>query len=88
MVDQAKLETFVGQMLNDLGGAFSVPLVRIGEKFDLYGTLEREGSMNSRELAEMTGLAERYLREWLSAQAASNYLAYDPETGTFSLPPE
>lgn len=43
MVDQDKLEAFVGQMLNDLGGAFSVPLVRIGGKFDLYGTLERGG---------------------------------------------
>ncbi len=88
MVDQAKLETFIGQMLNDLGGAFSVPLVRIGDKFDLYRTLQREGPMNPHDLAQKTGLAERYLREWLSAQAASNYLAYDPERGTFSLPPE
>ncbi len=88
MVDQAKLEAFVGQMLGDLGGAFSVPLVRIGDKFDLYGTLEREGPMTSHGLAEKTGLSERYLREWLSAQAASNYLAYDPVARTFSLPPE
>ncbi|MEO9876716.1 MAG: class I SAM-dependent methyltransferase [Anderseniella sp.] len=88
MVDQNKLEAFVGQMLNDLGGAFSVPLVRIGGKFDLYGTLERGGPMTSDQLAQKTGLAERYLREWLSAQAASNYLAYDPATKTFSLPPE
>ena len=69
-------------------GAFSVPLVRIGDKFDLYGTLEREGPMTSSALAQKTGLAERYLREWLSAQAASNYLAFDPADGTFSLPPE
>ena len=88
MVDQDKLEAFVGQMLNDLGGAFSVPLVRIGGKFDLYGTLERGGAMTSDQLAQKTGLAERYLREWLSAQAASNYLAYDPATKAFSLPPE
>ena len=88
MVDQDKLEAFVGQMLNDLGGAFSVPLVRIGGKFDLYGTLERGGAMTSDQLAHKTGLAERYLREWLSAQAASNYLAYDPATKAFSLPPE
>lgn len=88
MVDQAKLEAFIGQMLSDLGGAFSVPLVRIGDKFDLYGTLEREGPMSSSALAQKTGLAERYLREWLSAQAASNYLAYNPADATFSLPPE
>ena len=88
MVDQSKLEAFLGQMLGDLGGAMSVPLVRMGNKFDLYRTLQREGPMTSRGLSEKTGLAERYLREWLSAQAASNYLAYDSENGTFALPPE
>ena len=40
------------------------------------------------ELAQKAGVNERYLREWLSHQAASNYLSYDPATGTFALPPE
>ena len=88
MVDQQKLEAFLGQMLGDLGGAFIIPLVRIGETFGLYKTLDSDGPMTSEELANKTGLAERYLREWLSAQAASNYLGYDPATGKFELPPE
>ncbi len=40
------------------------------------------------ELAERTGCRERYIREWLSQQAASGYVAYDPGTRTFRLPPE
>jgi hypothetical protein len=33
-------------------------------------------------------LAERYLREWLSQQAASGYLTYDPSSCRFALSPE
>jgi 2-polyprenyl-3-methyl-5-hydroxy-6-metoxy-1,4-benzoquinol methylase len=88
MVNQQKLESFIGQMLGDLGGAFIVPLVRIGEKFGLYKILSSEGPMTSEELADKSGLAERYLREWLCAQAASNYLSYDEKSGKYELPPE
>jgi 2-polyprenyl-3-methyl-5-hydroxy-6-metoxy-1,4-benzoquinol methylase len=44
--------------------------------------------MTSVELAAAAGVNERYLREWLSHQAASNYLSYDPKTRRFALPPE
>ena len=40
------------------------------------------------ELAERTGTAERYVREWLNNQAAGGYVAYDPGSGRYSLPPE
>ena len=40
------------------------------------------------ELAAEAGVSERYLREWLSHQAASNYLSYDPARQKFTLPPE
>jgi 2-polyprenyl-3-methyl-5-hydroxy-6-metoxy-1,4-benzoquinol methylase len=44
--------------------------------------------MTSVELAAAAGVNERYLREWLSHQAASNYLSYDPKTRRCALPPE
>lgn len=88
MFDEAKLHQFVGQMLGDLGGAASVAMVRIGDALGLYKALHTKGPMNSGELAASVGGSERYLREWLAQQAASNYLAYDPETRKFSLPAE
>jgi SAM-dependent methyltransferase len=88
MVDEAKLHQFVGQMLSDLGGAASVALVRIGDALGLYKTMHERGAMNSAELAAAAGVDERYLREWLAQQAASNYIAYDPATRKFTLPPE
>jgi hypothetical protein len=87
-VDEAKLNQFVGQMLGDLGGALSVPLVRIGDRLGLYKALHADGPMTPAELATKTNVAERYAREWLSHQAASGYLTYDSKTGKFTLPPE
>jgi SAM-dependent methyltransferase len=41
--------------------------------------------MSSTDLAERTGLAERYVREWLSAQAAAGFVRYDAASGKFEL---
>lgn len=87
-MDAAKLNEFVGRMLGDLGGALSVPMVRIGDHLGLYKTLHTQGPMTAGELAAKTGINERYAREWLCHQAASHYLAYDPASGTFTLSPE
>ena len=87
-VDETKLNQFIGQMLGDLGGASSIAMVRLGDALGLYETLHAEGPMTCIELARTAKVNERYLREWLSHQAASNYLAYDPKTSMFSLPPE
>ncbi len=87
-MDETKLHEFVGQMLSDLGGAASVALVRIGDALGLYKTLHAKGPMTIAEMAVATGLAERYLREWASHQAASNYLSYEPATKKFALPEE
>jgi len=76
------------QVLSDLGGAYSVPLVRMGVSLGLYRALHERGPMTPGELADATGLADRYLREWLCAQAASNYVDYDADTGRFAMTAE
>jgi 2-polyprenyl-3-methyl-5-hydroxy-6-metoxy-1,4-benzoquinol methylase len=88
VVDEAKLHQFVGQMLSDLGGAASIALVRIGDALGLYKTLHERGPLTVEELAAAANVDRRYLREWLSHQAASNYVSYDPATQKFALPPE
>ena len=87
-LDESKLNTFIGQILSDLGGASSVALVRMGDALGLYRTLHGKGPMTSAELARSAKVDERYLREWLSHQVASNYLSDEPESLPFSLPPE
>jgi 2-polyprenyl-3-methyl-5-hydroxy-6-metoxy-1,4-benzoquinol methylase len=88
MIDEAKLHQFVGQMLSDLGGATSVALVRMGDALGLYKTLHAQGPMTIGEFAATARVNERYLREWASQQAASNYLSYDAATQKFALPEE
>jgi SAM-dependent methyltransferase len=88
MLDEAKLNQFIGQVLGDLGGALSVPLVRLGDQLGLYKALYASGPMTPGELASNAGIAERYAREWLSHQAASGYVTYDPAHDKFTLPAE
>ena len=87
-VDENKLQDLVGKVLVDLGGAASVPLARLGRKHGLYRNLHVSGPATANELADRLGLAARYVREWLCAQAASGYVQFDPKTGRFSLSPE
>ncbi len=88
MIDEAKLNQFMGQILSDLGGASSIAMVRIGDALGLYKILDARGAMTAGDLAAASGTNERYIREWLSHQAASNYVTYDAAAGTFRLPPE
>jgi 2-polyprenyl-3-methyl-5-hydroxy-6-metoxy-1,4-benzoquinol methylase len=54
----------------------------------LYRALAGAGGLSPAELAQRTGSAERYVREWLNAQAAGGYVEYDPDSGRYTLPPE
>lgn len=87
-IDEAKLHAFIGKMLGDLGGAMSVPTVRIGLRLGLFEALS-QGPATAAELAVRTGgLHERYVREWALAQAANGYIGFDPATERFSISPE
>jgi ubiquinone/menaquinone biosynthesis C-methylase UbiE len=87
-IDQQKLEQFMGKMVTDMSAAMSGPLVIMGVKLGLYAALAQNGPMSSERLAELTGVRERYVREWLAAQAASGFVDYDPDGRQFSMSPE
>jgi len=84
-IDQADLDTFVGRFASDLAAVAHAATVVVGDKLGLYSALADHGPATPEELAAATGCDERYLREWLSAQAASEYAHYDPATGRFHL---
>ena len=87
-IDDAKFHAFVGKMLGDLGGAMSVPTVRLGLRLGLFDALA-DAPASAAELARRAGgLHERYVREWALAQSANGYVDYDPTTEQFSLSPE
>ena len=86
-VDAEKLNAFIARFVGDLGATVGAGMVVIGEKLGLYKALA-EQPLTAAELARHTDTDERYVREWLSAQAASGYVNYDPKTQRFSLDAE
>ena len=87
-MDLDKLMAFMGKLVGDLGAMASIGPMLIGEKLGLYKALATGGPMLPRELAAATNTNERYVREWLCAQAASQFVEYDAATQKFSMTEE
>ena len=87
-LNEEKLNEFLGTMVTEMGAAANGALIIMGDKLGLYKSLATNGPMTSEQLSEATGTTERYVREWLSAQAASGYIEYDAEGENFSMTPE
>jgi SAM-dependent methyltransferase len=87
-VDLTAVEQFAGKVATDQAAAYNSVLVYLGDRLGLWKALASVDAITSTELAGRTGLGERHLREWLSAQAAAGYVDYDPATARFSLSAE
>jgi SAM-dependent methyltransferase len=87
-ISEQKLNEFIGRAVLDIGATLHAGLVVMGEKLGLYRALAAMGSATPETLAAQTGTTERYVREWLNAQAAGGYVDYDAGTNTYALSPE
>jgi 2-polyprenyl-3-methyl-5-hydroxy-6-metoxy-1,4-benzoquinol methylase len=87
-VDMDKLMSFVFRAVDEVGATLNTALVVMGDKLGLYRALSEAGPLTPSELAAKTGTSERYIREWLNAQAAGGYVSYQPDDGRYTLPPE
>ncbi len=87
-IDAAKLEQFVFRAVEEVGATINTALVVMGDRLGLYRALAGAGGLTPAELAARAEVSERYVREWLNAQAAGGFVEYDPATGTYTLPPE
>jgi SAM-dependent methyltransferase len=87
-INEDRLNAFLGQVLGELGATVNAGLIVIGDRLGLYRAMDGAGPVTPAELAERTGTTERYVREWLNAQAAGGYVTYDAEARRYELPPE
>ncbi|KWR90289.1 class I SAM-dependent methyltransferase [Cupriavidus sp. IDO] len=83
-VDEGRLNAFVEKFVHDIGAVMHAATVVVGDELGLYKALA-EKPMTAEVLAQKTHTDVRYLREWLSAQAASGYVDYDAASERFSL---
>jgi len=87
-LDQQKLEAFVERVVLDVGTAMRGGLLYIGDRLGIFAALAESGPVSPAELAQRTGLSERYLREWLGSMATAEYVEHDSAAGTYELPLE
>jgi hypothetical protein len=86
-MDETKMMDFVNQAVCDVGAVLGGAMVVLGDRLGLYRAMHGSGPLTAAQLASRTGTAERYVQEWLSAQAARGYVTYEGD-GRFSLPDE
>lgn len=87
-IDMTKVGQFAQQVGGMLAGGATTAMMVVGDRVGLYAAMAGSGPVTSAQLAAQTGLAERYVREWLSQQAAVGFVEYAPQEATFTLPPE
>jgi 2-polyprenyl-3-methyl-5-hydroxy-6-metoxy-1,4-benzoquinol methylase len=87
-IDPDRLNALLGQAVVEFGATVNAALVVIGDRLGLYRALADGGPLEPADLADRSGTAERYVREWLGAQAASGFVDYDAGTDRYALSPE
>ncbi|REK90048.1 class I SAM-dependent methyltransferase [Streptomyces inhibens] len=87
-VDQDRVREFLEKVITDGGAAVAGLCTSLGDRLGLYTAMAGAGPLTSAQLANRTGLVERYVREWLAAQVAGEYVTYAPDTDTYQLPDE
>jgi 2-polyprenyl-3-methyl-5-hydroxy-6-metoxy-1,4-benzoquinol methylase len=87
-MNEQKVHEMAFRVVGDMGGAFVMALGYIGDRLGLFKAMAGSGQMSSQELAAKTGLNERYVREWLRAMVAAEYLDFEPSTGKYVMSEE
>lgn len=85
-VDQELLPLTILNLYRIKQGEMVSALLHVGTRLGLWAALRERAPCSSFDLAEATGLHERWLREWLHGMAATELV--DHEDGRFALTPE
>lgn len=87
-MDTKKVEELAFRVVGDMGGAFTMALGYVGDRMGLFRAMAGAGPVTSAELATKTKLNERYVREWLRAMVAAEYVDYDTQSGKYVMTDE
>jgi SAM-dependent methyltransferase len=86
--DRAKAKAFTLLMVRHLEGAAVSIMIEVGRRVGLFEAMATMGAVTSAEIAEKTGLSERYIREWLAAMVCGGIVEYAAGERTYRLPRE
>jgi SAM-dependent methyltransferase len=85
-VNETRLHDFLGKLVTDMGGAYMMAMVLVGDELGLYRAMAGQQAIDADALAERCGCHPRLVREWLNANAAAGYVEH--VDGGYRLPPE
>ena len=88
IIDENKAEAFAEKIVDTLNQGSTALMVSIGHRTGLFDTMSTVSFSNSDEIARVSGLNERYIREWLGAMVTAGVVEHRPEDNSFRLPPE
>ena len=88
LVDETKLQEFIGKVVNEWGAAEGTLITFAGERLGLFKAMAGAGELTPEELAEKTGTHPRMIKEWLAGQAAGGFVSYNRINGKYTLPEE
>ena len=87
-IDMAKVEERGGKVIGDVAGALSLYMAYLGDQTGVFEALDEMGRVSVAQLAEHTGMNEKYLHQWLGSVSAAGYVNFHAEDETFSISPE
>jgi SAM-dependent methyltransferase len=88
IIDETKLEEFMGQVVGHMTGGALCFGIWVGDELGLYTALAEAGPLSADALADQVGCNARLVREWLDGQVAGGLVGYDPATDDYTLSPE
>src|SRR5262249_22794337 len=86
--DQEAIDRFALRVWQYKQGEVVSLMGHLGDRLGLYRAMDGAGWLTSADLAAKTGLAERWVREWLRGQAAARLVAVNDDATAFSLSEE
>ncbi|MFW6077170.1 MAG: class I SAM-dependent methyltransferase [Hyphomicrobiales bacterium] len=86
--DAPQAEAFMGRVGDILNTGAVANMMSVGHRTGLFDVMAAMTPATSAEIAEAAQLAERYVREWLAVMVTGRVVIYDPDRGTYHLPPE
>ena len=87
-INQDNVRDFMGRLVGVVNSAAIAQMLSIGHQTGLFDTMSVLPPSTSQQIAEASGLHERYVREWLGAMVTGRIINYDPSSTTYTLPLE
>ncbi len=87
-IDTIKVDAFGEKLIGMLNQSSMSIMTSIGHRTGLFDTMSKLEPSTSEQIAEAANLNERYVREWLGAMTAGEFITYNPETSAYYLPAE